>query len=87
MVLRSSYVQSAASKLATAIYLVTLGRDKVGFSHEDAGPGVPPGYVEGPRGMIERNIIRYSLGLEACLDTETVPAPTGGRRASMRPAT
>ena len=75
VVLRSSYVQSAASKLATAIYLATLGRDKVGFSHEDAGPGVPPGYVQGLRGMVERNIMRYYLGLEAFLDTETVPAP------------
>jgi hypothetical protein len=75
VVLRSSYVQSAASKLATAIYLATLGRDKVGFSHEDAGPGVPPGYVKGLRGMVERNIMRYYLGLEAFLDTETVPAP------------
>jgi len=73
--LRSSYVQSAASKLATAIYLATAGRDKVGFSHEDAGPGDRPGYVKGLRGMVERNIMRYYLALEAFLDTETLPAP------------
>jgi hypothetical protein len=73
--LRTSYVQSAASKLATAIYLATAGRDKVGFSREDTGPGAPPGYVKGLRGMVERNAIRYYLALESFLDTQAVPAP------------
>jgi hypothetical protein len=68
-------VQSTTSKLATAIYLASLGRDKVGFSHEDARPGAPPGFVKGLRGMGERNIMRYYLGLEPFLDTETVPSP------------
>jgi hypothetical protein len=72
--LHSSYVQSAASKLATAVYLATLGRNKVGFTREDSGSG-PPRYVKGLRGMVERNIMRYYLAFEAYLDTQSVPAP------------
>lgn len=74
LVLRSFYVQTAASKMATTIYLATLGRDKVGFSREDAGPGLRPGYVKGLRGMVERGVMRYYLALEAFLGTEMVPA-------------
>ncbi len=73
LALRTSYVQSAASKLATAIYLATAGRDKVGFTRTDAGPGGPPQYVQGLRGMVERNIMRYYLAFEALLDTQAVP--------------
>jgi hypothetical protein len=73
--MRTSYVQGAAAKLATAIYLATLGRDKVGFSREEASPGRSPGYVKGLRGMVERNIMRYYLAIEAFLDTQSVPAP------------
>jgi len=72
--LRTSYVQSAATKLATVVYLATAGRNKVGFSREDADPGGPPAYVKGLRGMIERNTMRYYLALEAFLDTQAVPA-------------
>lgn len=75
LALRSFYVPTAASKLATTLYLATLGRNKVGFSQEDAGPGLRPGYVKGLRGMVERNIMRYYLALEAFLGTETVPVP------------
>ena len=73
--MHTSYVQGAAAKLATAIYLATAGRNKVGFSREGAAPGGPPEYVKGLRGMVERNIMRYYLALEAFLDTQTVPAP------------
>jgi hypothetical protein len=73
--LHTSYVQGAAARLATAVYLATLGRDKVGFSREGGGPGGSPGYVKGLRGMVERNIMRYYLAIEAFLDTQTVPAP------------
>ncbi len=73
--MHTSYIQGAAAKLATAVYLATLGRDKVGFSREEAGPGRPAGYVKGLRGMVERNIMRYYLAIEAFLDTQSVPAP------------
>ena len=73
--MHTSYVQGAAAKLATAIYLATAGRNKVGFSREGAAPVGAPEYVKGLRGMVERNIMRYYLALEAFLDTQTVPAP------------
>jgi hypothetical protein len=71
--LRSSYEQSAASKLATAIYLATVGRDKVGFSRERVGPDGQASFVRGAQGMIERNLMRYYLVLKAFLDTQALP--------------
>jgi hypothetical protein len=77
---RSSYQPSAASRLLTAIYLATLGRDKIGFSRESSGGG-PPGYVKGEQGLIERNTMRYYLLLEAFLDTQGLP---GSQRFEAR---
>ena len=71
--LRSSYEQSAASKLATAIYLATVGRDKVGFSRERLGPDSQASFVRGAQGIIERNLMRYYLVLKAFLDTQALP--------------
>ena len=71
--LRSSYEQSAVSKLATAIYLATVGRDKVGFSRERVGPDGQASFVRGAQGMIERNLMRYYLVLKAFLDTRALP--------------
>jgi hypothetical protein len=72
--LRSSYVPSVMSNVMTAVYLNTVGRNKVGFSLEGAGPGAPAQYVKGFRGMIERNAMRYYLALEAFLDLQALPA-------------
>ncbi len=72
--LRSSYVQSLVTRMATAIYLTTVGRNKVGFSREDGGPAASPRYVKGFRGLVERNAMRYYLAFEAFLDTLSVPA-------------
>lgn len=71
--LRSSYVQSVVTRVMTAIYLATVGRNKVGFSLEDAGPAASPRYVKGFRGLVERNAMRYYLAFEAFLDTQSVP--------------
>ena len=71
--LRSSYEESAMSKLATAIYLTTVGRDKVGFSREPLNPDGQARFVKGAQGMIERNLMRYYLVLKAFLDTQALP--------------
>ena len=71
--LRSSYEQSAASKLATAIYLATTGRDKIGFSRERVGSDGQAAFVKGAQGIIERNLMRYYLALKAFLDTQALP--------------
>ena len=72
--LRSSYVPSVLTRIMTAIYLTTVGRNKVGFSREDADLAASPQYVKGFRGLIERNAMRYYLAFEAFLDMQSVPA-------------
>ncbi|MFU8856444.1 MAG: hypothetical protein ACNA8S_05490 [Deferrisomatales bacterium] len=61
----SSYGPSRTSRAATALYLGTLGRSKMGFSRE----GEPPVPVRGVRGIVERNGVRYYLALQAFLHT------------------
>lgn len=73
--LRSSYLQSFVTRLATAIYLTTVGRNKVGFSREDDDPTVSTRYVKGFRGLVERNVMRYYLAFEGFLDMQSTPLP------------
>jgi hypothetical protein len=73
VVLRSSYVQSLVTRVMTAIYLTTVGRNKVGFSQEADGPAESPRYVKGFRGLVERNAMRYYLAFEAFLDMQSAP--------------
>ena len=55
------------SRLLLNVYLDTLGSGKVGFTRLPAGHGttVP---IEGARGAIERNAMRYYLALQVCLE-------------------
>jgi hypothetical protein len=71
---RSSYVPSVVTRAMAAIYLATVGRNKVGFSREDAGSSASPRYVKGFRGLVERNVMRYYLAFEAFLDMQSLPA-------------
>jgi len=71
--LRSSYVSSVVTRLLTSIYLTTVGRNRVGFSREDAGSAASPRYVRGFRGLVERSVMRYYLAFDAFLDTRSVP--------------
>jgi hypothetical protein len=72
--LRSSYAPSVLTRLMTVIYLATAGRNRIGFSREDAGPAASPQYVKGFRGLVERSAMRYYLAFDAFLDTRSVPA-------------
>ena len=71
--LRSSYEPSALSRLVTAVYLATVGRDKIGFSRQRNGDGTDAGYVRGVQGMIERSVMRYFFALKAFLDSQRLP--------------
>jgi hypothetical protein len=71
--LSSSYVPSVVTRVMTAVYLATVGRNRVGFSREDTGPSTSPRYVKGFRGLVERSAMRYYLAFEAFLDFESVP--------------
>jgi hypothetical protein len=65
---RTSYVASTQSKLATGTYLMTFGRNKIGFSTTTGADGKSQP-VRGVRGIIERNTMRYFLALQAYLET------------------
>ena len=62
-----SYGYGTGAKLAILAYLGTAGRNKVGFTvtgRSDDGQVV---YIDGLRGLIERNTMRYFLAIEAYL--------------------
>jgi hypothetical protein len=59
----------ALTQAVMGVYLATAGRHRIGFSMDD-GSRQP---VRGLRGMIERNAMRFYLGLQAYLDTLHLP--------------
>jgi hypothetical protein len=84
--LHYSYSSSLAGRLATGVYLQTLGRGKVGFSKEQAEASRPADahWVGGVRGIIERNTMRYFMGLSCGLQFAGTDAPAQ-RFAQMAP--
>ena len=62
-----SYSYGAAARLAMQGYLATLGRGKVGFT--PAGNG----NIGGVRGVVERNTMRYYLGIDVFLNSLKTP--------------
>lgn len=70
-----SYAYGMAARLAMQGYLVTIGRDKVGFSIVGRTADDQPVYLGGLRGVVERNTMRYYLALEAYLGALSAPAP------------
>lgn len=61
------------ARLAMQSYLLTGGRDKVGFSIVGRGKDGQPIHVGGMRGVIERNVMRYYLAIEAYVDALAAP--------------
>lgn len=59
----------ALTRAAMAVYLSTAGRHRIGFSLDESDRKP----VRGLRGMIERNAMRFYLGLQAYLDTLHLP--------------
>jgi hypothetical protein len=78
--LQYSYTLRSAARMGMNMYLATSGRDKVGFSVVDRTAEGRPVYVGGVRGVVERNTMRYYLGLEAYLGTLDAPAPERAER-------
>ena len=62
----------AFARFASRIYLATAGRDRVGFTVVDYDNDEPE-FIRGLEGMIERNVMRFYLALEAWLDTRERP--------------
>ena len=72
--LRYSYAYGLAGRWAMQAYLATVARAKVGFTVIGQRGDGQPIYVGGVRGVVERNTMRYSLGIEAVLAAAELPA-------------
>jgi hypothetical protein len=68
------YAFGPMARWATQAYLATAGRDKVGFTVVRHNADGKPVYIDGVRGMVERNVMRYYLAIEAYLGALSVPA-------------
>lgn len=60
------YSFGLTGRLAMKGYLNTIGKDKIGFSIQDKNKG-QPAYIQGVRGVVERNTMRYYLAIDAYL--------------------
>jgi hypothetical protein len=69
-----AYAFGLAERLAMQGYLTTIGRNKVGFTVTGKQPNGQPNYIQGVRGVVERNTMRYYLAIDAYLAALTVPA-------------
>ncbi|MEP7156061.1 MAG: hypothetical protein ABI905_09820 [Betaproteobacteria bacterium] len=67
------YSFGMSGKLAMQVYLGTLGRNKVGFTVTGKNGDGQPAYVDGMRGLVERNTMRYYLAIESFLGALAVP--------------
>jgi len=68
-------------RTAMQTYLATLGQGKVGFTVVGRTKQGEPIYVDGVRGVVERNAVRYYLALQAYLE-----AADGGNVDVLRAA-
>lgn len=68
-----SYAYGTAAKLAMHAYLGTAGSKKVGFTVTGQRSDGQVDYIDGLRGLVERNTMRYFLAIEAYLGA--LPAP------------
>ena len=71
----------SASDLAMRLYLGTIGHDKVGFTRVKEASARDDGFVDGLRGVTERNTMRYYLAIDAYLDSLSAPP---GQRVEKR---
>jgi hypothetical protein len=62
-----AYSYGLAGRLAMKTYLATIGSNKVGFTITGRNADGKPEYIEGVRGVIERNTMRYYLAIDAYL--------------------
>ncbi len=76
-----AYAYGLAARLAMQGYLATTGRDKVGFSITGKGDDGKPVYIDGVRGVVERNTMRYYLAIESYLGAvSAAPADQSEKR-------
>ena len=64
-----SYKYNFLTAMGTKIYLATIARNKIGFTLTGTDDKGDPVYVDGIRGIIERNTMRYYFAIQSFLDT------------------
>lgn len=64
-----TYSFGLKGRVAMKTYLATTGREKVGFTKVNHQGGTPE-YIQGVRGVIERNTMRYYLAIDAYLASQ-----------------
>ncbi len=69
-----AYSFGLAGRIAMKGYLATIGKDKVGFTRVNAASNAQPDYIQGVRGVVERNTMRYYLTIDAYLASLNQPA-------------
>ncbi len=78
-----SYQFGLTGKIAMLAYLSTVGRAKVGFTVVGKNSNGDISYVDGLRGLVERNTMRYHLAIESYLGALAVaPAAQFEKRIS-----
>jgi len=78
-----AYAFGLTGRLGMQAYLATIGRDKVGFTVTGKLPNGQPAYIQGVRGVVERNTMRYYLAIDAYLAALTTP-PKGQLEKRLR---
>jgi len=68
-----AYGYGFAARMAMQTYLVTLGRNKVGFSITGRNAEGQPVHIGGVLGLLERNTMRYYLAIDSYLSAYTLP--------------
>jgi hypothetical protein len=70
-----SYGFGAMGRMAMQMYLSTVGADKIGFTQVGRDGDGRPQFIQGVRGAVERNTMRYYLAIDAFLDSLAAPPP------------
>lgn len=68
-----AYNFGMSGRLAMKTYLATMARNKVGFTVTGRDGKGQPVYIEGVRGVVERNAMRYYLAIDAYLNALSAP--------------
>jgi hypothetical protein len=68
-----AYGYGFAARMAMQTYLLTLGRNKVGFSITGRNAEGQPEHIGGVLGLLERNTMRYYLAIDAYLSAYALP--------------
>jgi hypothetical protein len=76
-----AYESGLVGNLAMQAYLATAGRGKVGFTSTGVSDAGRPVYIDGARGVVERNAMRYYLAIDAFVESRAAaPAEQFERR-------